>query len=137
VKGGSDWVGLRTGLPSWGPREIRSHPRSHPANATAICKPCDRPTWAYVKATRRSLRLLLRHRSERARQKAAWAGCRPHEVEPRILSDSSLRRYLGPGLETLAARLAAAGVPVRSGSRERFRRLSRGDMHSPPCPTPP
>jgi hypothetical protein len=68
-------------------------------------------TWA--KAKRRSLRLLLGRRSERAWQKAAWAGCRPHEVEPRILSDSSLRRYLGPGLETLAARLATAGVPVR------------------------
>jgi hypothetical protein len=32
------WI-LWTGLPSWGPREIRSHP----ANATAICKLCDRP----------------------------------------------------------------------------------------------
>jgi hypothetical protein len=39
VKRWSDWVGLWTGLPSWGPRELRSHP----VNATAICKLCDRP----------------------------------------------------------------------------------------------
>src|SRR3954469_1869599 len=39
----SEWVGLRTGLPSCGPCEIRPHP----ANSTAIFKLCDRPArWA-------------------------------------------------------------------------------------------
>jgi hypothetical protein len=57
--------------------------------------------WAYAKATRRSLRHLLRKR-------------RAQRSDPyRIRSDTALRRYLGPGLELLAARLRAAGVPVR------------------------
>src|SRR4051794_9832004 len=33
----ADWVGLRTGVPSCGPREIRPHP----ANLTAMFKLCD------------------------------------------------------------------------------------------------
>src|SRR3954471_23464547 len=40
----ADWVGLRTGVPSCGPRETRPHP----ANLTAMFKLCDmcgRPLW--------------------------------------------------------------------------------------------
>jgi hypothetical protein len=69
--------------------------------------------WAYAMARERSLRRLLRRRAERARAMAALAGCRPHQVDPRILSDTTLRRYLGPGLETLAERLNRAKIPVR------------------------
>lgn len=55
--------------------------------------------WAYAKATRRSLRRMLRQRRRPLRY--------------RIRSDTTLRRYLGPGLELLAARLDEARVPVR------------------------
>jgi hypothetical protein len=58
--------------------------------------------WALTKASRRSLKAVLRSRqANRIRQGY------------RICSDTSLRRYLGPGLETLAQRLETARIPVR------------------------
>lgn len=56
--------------------------------------------WAFCRATRRSLKRVLRTRARMLRYS-------------RIRSDTSLRRYLGPGLETLALRLQGAFVPVR------------------------
>jgi len=70
--------------------------------------------WAMARARRRSLRKLLRQRSERVRRIAALRRIKPSALEPnRILSDSSLRRYLGPALEQVARSLAAKKVPIR------------------------
>jgi hypothetical protein len=63
VKRWSDWVGLWTGLPSWGPRELRSHP----ANSTAICKLCDRPLRAHLVEAREAI-----GRAEEIVRKAQW-----------------------------------------------------------------
>jgi hypothetical protein len=70
--------------------------------------------WAMARARRRSLRRLLRQRSERARRVAALRRVKPSDIEPnRVLSETNLRRYLGPALETVAISLAAAKVPIR------------------------
>jgi hypothetical protein len=70
--------------------------------------------WAMARARRRSLRRLLRQRGERVRRIAALRRVKPSDIEPnRILSDSSLRRYLGPALEQVARSLAARKVPIR------------------------
>jgi hypothetical protein len=70
--------------------------------------------WAMARARRRSLRRLLRQRGERVRRIAALRRPKPSDIEPnRILSDSSLRRYLGPALEQVARSLAARKVPIR------------------------
>jgi hypothetical protein len=57
--------------------------------------------WALAKATKRSMRSILRLRR------------RSLPIPHRIRSDTTLRRYLTPGLEMLSDRLTAAGVPVR------------------------
>jgi hypothetical protein len=42
------------------------------------------------------------------------AGISPSQAVPgKVLSDSSLRRYLRAGLETLTVRLEAAGIVIR------------------------
>ena len=70
--------------------------------------------WALAKARRRSLRRMLRERAARASRLAHARRIAPHQAEPhRILSDSTLRRYLPAALELLASRLAKAGVPIR------------------------
>jgi hypothetical protein len=47
-------------------------------------------------------------------RRAAKAKRYPHEAEPhRILSDTSLRRYLPAALELLTLRLIEARVPIR------------------------
>lgn len=88
----------------WPLRYLRDDPRM--ADALQL--------WAMARARRRSLRRVLRQRFERARRIAALHRLKPSDIEPnRILSDTSLRRYLGPALETVAIRLAAAKVPIR------------------------
>lgn len=70
--------------------------------------------WAMARARRRSLRRILRQRSERTRRIAALRRVKPSDISPtRILSDTSLRRYLPAALETVAVRLVAARVRIR------------------------
>jgi hypothetical protein len=84
------------------------HLRKAPLRADAL------QLWAMSQARRRSLRRLLRQRSLKARALAAKHRVRPSDIAPgRILSDTSLRRYLGPALEQVARSLAAAKVPIR------------------------
>jgi hypothetical protein len=84
------------------------HLRRAPKRADAL------QLWAMARARRRSLRRLLRQRSDRARRIAALRRVKPSDIEPnRVLSETNLRRYLGPALETVAISLAAAKVPIR------------------------
>jgi hypothetical protein len=63
--------------------------------------------WASSKARGRSLSRFLYRRAAKAKRY-------PHEAEPhRILSDTSLRRYLPAALELLTLRLIEARVPIR------------------------
>jgi hypothetical protein len=72
-----------------------SYLAEHPHRSEAV------QIWALAKATRRSMRHILRVRRQ------------SQPIPHRIRSDTTLRRYLGPGLEMLAEKLREAGVPVR------------------------